>query len=159
MQEEITKNEENEIPFTEVVIDEEKVKNLTDAVFQKEKELDKKVYGISMTARRLQVYNNIIQSLKWRGKEALGIIEICKKINEITNKGISNDIIFMKALEIEATHYFLNRYESSTYKDATEFIDLYNSFDVALNNISADNKDLADLKKELAGAQQGLNME
>jgi hypothetical protein len=140
----------------EVVIDEAKVATLQKALDAKMAELSNKVYAVSMNASSLAVYSKVIESIKWKGKEGLGILEITKKLNEVENKGISNDAIFLNALTIEASHYFLNRYESEGSSNAESFIDLFKKIEQALSAVSQDNKDLEDLNKDLAAAQQGL---
>lgn len=140
----------------EVVIDEAKIASLQKALDAKNAELSNKVYAVSMNATSLAVYSKVIESLTWKGKEALGILEISKKLKEIEEKGVSNDVIFLNALTIEASHYFLNRYESSGSDSAESFLDLFKKIEQALTAISQDNKDLDDLKKDLAAAQQGL---
>lgn len=140
----------------EVVIDEAKVASAQKALDLKMEELSEKVYAVSMNSSSLEVYSNVIESIKWKGKESLGILEITKKLKEIKSKGISNDAIFLDALTIEASHYFLNKYESSGSDDAFKFIDLFKKIEQALSLVSHDNKDLENLNKELSAAQQGL---
>ena len=140
----------------EVVVDEAKVASLQKALDAKMAELSNKVYAVSMNASSLEVYSEVIESIKWKGKEGLGILEITKKLSEVKDKGISNDAIFLNALTIEASHYFLNRYESQGSNNAEGFIDLFKKIEQALSAVSQDNKDLEDLNKDLAAAQQGL---
>lgn len=140
----------------EVIIDEARVDNAKKALDSKMQELSNKVYAISMNAASLEVYFKVIESITWKGKEGLGILEITKKLKEIKDKGISNDAIFLNALTIEASHYFLNRYESSGSDNAESFIDLFKKLEQGLSLVSQDNKDLEDLNKDLAAAQQGL---
>jgi len=146
-------SEEN---FKEVVIDEVKVAALQSALESKMSELSNKVYAVSMNAESLEVYSNVIESITWKGKEGLGILEITKKLKDVTKNGISNDAIFLNALTIEASHYFLNRFESSGSSSAESFIDLFKKLEQALSAVSQDNKDLEDINRELAAAQQGL---
>ena len=109
-----------------------------------------------MTANELLIYKDIIDNIEWRGKEALGILEITKKIEQIEKEGIKNNVIFMSALEIEATHYFMNKFSGKGNKSASDFIGIFKSFEQSLSGISQDNKELDDLKKDLAAAQQGI---
>jgi hypothetical protein len=145
--------------ITEVEVDQKKVQELQSALDKKHQELSNKVYGVSMSSKDLEVYNDIISSLEWRGKEALGILEITKKIDEVREAGIKNGVIFMNALEIEATHYFLNKFSGQGKSLASDFIRIFKAFEQSLTNISLDNKELDDLKKDLAAAQQGLESE
>jgi hypothetical protein len=146
-------SEEN---FQEVVIDEAKVAALQSALDAKMAELSNKVYAVSMNAASLEVYSKVIESVTWKGKEGLGILEINKKLKEVSEKGITNDVIFLNALTIEASHYFLNRFEATGSSTAESFIDLFKKLEQALSAVSQDNKDLEDLNKDLAAAQQGL---
>jgi glutaredoxin 2 len=70
--------------------------------------------------------------------------------------GIKNNVIFMSALEIEATHYFLNKFTGKGDSLAKDFIKIFKSFEQSLNNIGQDNKELDDLRKDLSAAQQGI---
>jgi len=142
--------------LNEVTVDEAKVANLQKKVSEKAAELSGKSYGVSMSAKDLGVYSDVIQGIEWRGKEALGILEITKKIEEIQKEGIKSDVVFMNALEIEATHYFLNKFTGKGEELAKDFIKIFKSFEQSLNNISQDNKELDDLRKDLAAAQQGI---
>jgi predicted Holliday junction resolvase-like endonuclease len=142
-----------------VVIDQEKVEALQKKVEAKEAELSKKVYAVEMNESLLQTYAEVMETIQWKGKEALGIVEIFKKIDSIKEKGISNNVAFLGALEIEASHYFFNRYETSGSEIAERFIKLFTSFEAALSNIAEDNKELGSLKQDLAAAQQGLEAE
>ena len=96
--------------ITEVEVDQKRVEELQSALDKKQKELSNKVYGVSMNSKDLEVYNDIVSSLEWRGKEALGILEITKKLDQIKEEGIKSGVIYMNALEIEASHYFLNKF-------------------------------------------------
>ena len=142
--------------LNDVTVDEAKVANLQKKVSEKTAELSGKSYGVSMSAKDLGVYSDVIQGIEWRGKEALGILEITKKIEEIQKDGIKSDVVFMNALEIEATHYFLNKFTGKGEELAKDFIKIFKSFEQSLNNISQDNKELDDLRKDLAAAQQGI---
>jgi hypothetical protein len=142
--------------LNEVTVDEAKVAALQKKVDDKKAELSGKSYGVSMTSQDLEVYSKVIGETEWKGKEALGILEITKKIEEIQKDGIKNGVVFMTALEIEATHYFLNRFTGKGDGLAKDFIKIFKSFEQSLSNISQDNKDLDDLRKDLAAAQQGI---
>jgi hypothetical protein len=145
--------------ITEVEVDQKRVEELQSALDKKQKELSNKVYGVSMNSKDLEVYNDIVSSLEWRGKEALGILEITKKLDQIKEEGIKSGVIYMNALEIEASHYFLNKFSGKGKSLANDFIRIFKAFEQSLTNISLDNKEFDDLKKDLAAAQQGLESE
>jgi hypothetical protein len=142
-----------------VVIDQEKVEAFQKKVEAKEAELSKKVYVVEMNESLLQTYAEVMETIQWKGKEALGIVEIFKRIDSIKENGISNNVAFLGALEIEASHYFFNRYETAGSEIAERFIKLFTAFETALSNIAEDNKELSSLKQDLAAAQQGLEAE
>ena len=52
----------------EVVVDEAKVASLQKALDVKMAELSNKVYAVSMNASSLEVYSEVIESIKWRDK-------------------------------------------------------------------------------------------
>lgn len=146
----------SEALLKEVTVDEAKVADLQGKVDKKVAELSNKTYAVSMSKDDLETYSTVMEGIDWRGKEALGILEISKKIDQITKDGIKNNAVYMSALEIEATHYFLNKFEGKGSSLASKFIKIFKSFEQALSGISQDNKELDDLRKELAAAQQGL---
>ena len=61
-------------------------------------------------------------------------------------------------MEIEASHYFLNKWSGKGVKDAEEFVGLIKGFEDSLSLIHQDNQNIKDLEKELAAAEQGLEM-
>lgn len=140
----------------EIVIDEAKIADLQSKIDKKVAELSNKAYAVSMSSEDLEIYGMVIEGIEWRGKESLGILEISKKIDQTSKEGIKNNVIYMGALEIEATHYFLNKFSGKGKELAAKFIKIFKSFEQALNGIGQDNKELEDLRKELAAAQQGL---
>lgn len=140
----------------EIKIDEAKVAELQKKVDEKVQELSGKSYAVSMSKDDLEVYSSTMEGIEWKGKEALGILEITKKINSIKKEGIKNNVVFMSALEIEATHYFLNKFSGKGNELAEKFIKIFKAFEQSLSTISHDNKELDDLRKDLAAAQQGI---
>lgn len=140
----------------EIVIDEEKVESLKKEIETKAAELSKKVYAVGFNKDELQIFEDFINGVQWKGKEALGILEICKKIDSIKNEGIKNGAVFFTALEIEASHYFLNKYENKGKDSASDFIRIFKALEQSLSGVHSDNRDYEGLKKELAAAEQGL---
>jgi hypothetical protein len=155
MQEQVTElQEETKAP----VIDEVKVKDLQEKVESMYKDLSDKVYAISMDETSLNLLSGIIDDVEWKGKEALGVLEVGNKLNSIAEEGIKNNAIFMTALEIEASHYFLSKYTTRGRKNAGDFMKVYKSLDQALVNVRLDNKSYDELTKELSAAEQGLEL-
>jgi hypothetical protein len=155
MQEQVTElQEETKAP----VIDEAKIKDLQEKAEAMYNELSDKVYAVSMDKNDLSVLSDIINDVEWKGKEALGVLEVGNKLNSIVSEGIKNNVIFMKALEIEASHYFLSKYTAKGKERAENFMRVYKSLDQALINVRLDNKSYDELAKELSAAQQGLEL-
>jgi hypothetical protein len=153
MQEQVTElQEETKAP----VIDEAKIKDLQEKAEAMYNELSDKAYAISMDKNGLSTLSNIINDVEWKGKEALGVLEVGNKLNSIASEGIKNNVIFMSALEIEASHYFLSKYTAKGKESADNFMKVYKSLDQALINVRLDNKSYDELTKELSAAQQGL---
>ena len=140
----------------EIVIDEEKVESLKKEIEAKAADLSKKVYAVGFGTSELEIFEEFINNVQWKGKEALGILEISKKIDFIKNEGIKNGVVFFTALEIEASHYFLNKYENKGKGSASEFIRIFKALEQALSGVHIDNRDYENLKKELAATEQGL---
>ena len=143
----------------EVAVDENKVQEIQNELDSKTKEFSTKAYAVPMDKNQLFFYSEVINELEWRGKEALGILEISKSIAKISDKGIKDGVVFMSALEIEASHYFLNKYTSKGFESAEKFIALFKSLEQALASITNDNNEIKSLKTELAAAQQGISAE
>jgi len=147
---------ESMVELPDVIVDEQKVKEAQEKLDSLTKEVSTKAYAVPMDKDKLYFFTKVINEIEWKGKEALGILEISKSISKISDKGIKDNVVFMSALEIEASHYFLNKFTASGVLDAEKFISLFKSLEQALASIQADNKQINDLKTELAAAQQGM---
>jgi hypothetical protein len=159
---ELFPQEETPTPQQEpnIVIDMEKVAKLEKEYEAKKEELAKKEYVVKMTGELLEYYDNFIaNNAQWKGKEALGVMEISKKLNEIKRNGIKNGVTFMSNLHIEASHYFLGKAEGKGMKNLDLYIELYKSIENSLILVGEDNKNLKSLERELHAAQQGLEAE
>lgn len=150
-------NEEILDSMPEVKIDQEKIDNLLDLIEKKNQELATKMYVVEMDKEKFATYSEFIENhAQWKGREALGVYEIGKRIAEIKKSEIKNGVIMMKALEIEATHYFLNTSEGKGSKNVANMVALFKAFESALGLVKIDSNEINDLKQELAAAQQGL---
>jgi len=158
MQEEVKELETAEkiLESAKVVIDEKKIEDLKKKVEELYEELNKKVYAVSMNTKELETLSEIINDVEWKGKEALGILEIGNKLNTISKEGIKSGVVFLSPLEVEASHYFLNKYTGKGRNNAENFMKVYKSLDLSLTNVRRDNKEYEDLTKDLAAAQQGI---
>jgi len=153
----------SQIDFNEtelnVSVDRELVNSLEKELGDKRKENREKLYAISMKESLLRRYENFMaEEAEWNSTEALGVVEVNKQIQKIKSEKIKDNVIYMGALPIEATHYFLNKVKGKGLTEASNFIELYRSFDQALNDVKSDNQILQDLEKNLSAAMQGISL-
>ena len=144
---------------TNVLVDQELVNSAEKELGDKRKENREKLYAISMKESLLRRYENFMaEEAEWNSTEALGVVEVNKQIQKIKSEKIKDNVIYMGALPVEATHYFLNKVKGKGLIEASSFIELYRSFDQALNDVKSDNQILQDLEKKLAAAMQGISL-
>ena len=144
---------------TNVLVDQELVNSAEKELGDKRKENREKLYAISMKESLLRRYENFMtEEVEWNSTEALGVVEVNKQIQKIKSEKIKDNVIYMGALPVEATHYFLNKVKGKGLIEATSFIELYRSFDQALNDVKSDNQILQDLEKKLAATMQGISL-
>jgi hypothetical protein len=153
----------SQIDFNEtelnVSVDQELVNSVEKELGDKRKENREKLYAISMSESLLKKYENFMaEEAEWNSTEALGVVEVNKQIQKIKSEKIKDNVIYMGALPVEATHYFLNKVKGKGLVEASNFIELYKSFDQALNDVKSDNQILQDLEKKLAAAMQGISL-
>jgi hypothetical protein len=142
-----------------VNVDKELVDSLESEIAQKKDELKNKLYAITFTEELLERYENFIMNeAEWNSTEALGIKEVHKQIQRIKKEGVKNSVIFMGALPLEASHYFISKSKGRGLKEAQGFLDLYKPFDQALSDAKNDVAHLKDLEKQLAAAMQGISL-
>jgi hypothetical protein len=142
-----------------VSVDPELVSLAQKELDDKRKENREKLYAISMSESLLTRYQNFMaEEAEWNSTEALGVVEVNKQIQKIKSEKIKDNVIYMGALPVEATHYFLNKVKGKGLIEASSFIELYRSFDQALNDVKSDNQILQDLEKKLAAAMQGISL-
>jgi hypothetical protein len=132
-------------------------KRLTEA---KEK-LSKKVYAIKFeNSEDLDYFINFMHNdAEWREKESLGVIEICKILDKAKKEGIKQNTLYFGALPMEASHYFISKISGKGLKDAESFIRMLRPFSQALESAQADASEIQGLERELAAAQQGLDLQ
>lgn len=131
-------------------------KNLADA----KKKLYEKVYAVKFeSADQISDFKDFMKNkASWKEKEALGVIEICKILDGMKKSDMKDNIIFLNALPLEASHYFLSKRSGSGLEEAQEFISMIKPFEIALENAKNDAREIQNLEKELAAAQQGINL-
>ena len=138
-------------------VDMERVKKAMQALEDMRKENSTKEYLVKMDVTLLEFYENFMNyQAPWKGKEALGVFEVLKKIEKIKSDGIKNNSIYLNNLHIEATHYFLTKYEGKGSDLVPHYVQIYKNIEDALQRVAADNQKAKDLEKELVAAQQGI---
>ena len=95
---------------------------------------------------------------EWNSTEALGVKEVSKQIQKIKKEGVKNQVIYMSALPLEASHYFISKGRGKGLKSAETFIELYKPFDQALSDAKKDVSEIKDLEKQLGAAMQGVSL-
>ena len=153
----------NEIDFdimnaeSSLIIDQELVDSLQETISSKKEEIQSKVYAITFSEELLSKYEDFVANdAEWTSTEALGIREISKQIAKIKKEGVKNGVIYMSALHLEASHYFISKSRGKGLESAERFLDLYKPFDRALSDAKKDAADIKDLEKQLAAAMQGV---
>ena len=154
------KNSTESVVVNEEIIDninQEKIDNAQKALDDRKKEFSKKEYIVKMDSPTFEFFKNFMNfHAPWKGKESLGVIEVMKKIAQVESEGIKNNSIYLTNLHIEATHYFLGKYEGKGTDLVDAYVTLYKNVEAALQLVGADNLKLRDLEKDLVAAQQGI---
>ena len=142
-----------------VNIDKDLVDSLEKEIAEKKEELKNKVYAITFSDELLKKYEDFITNeAEWNSTEALGIKEVHRQIQKIKSEGVKNQVIFMGALPLEASHYFISKAKGKGLESAQMFLDLYKPFDQALGDAKNDVAHLKDLEKQLSAAMQGISL-
>jgi hypothetical protein len=141
-------------------VDQEKVASIRKDLEDFKKSLTNKEYAVSMDAALLKRFDNFMnEEVEWRSKEALGVTEIIKRIEAIKKEGIKDGVAYLTNLEVEASHYFLMKWEGKGASEVKDFISLWKTFEETLALIQQDNAVVKDLEQQLAAAEQGLEIE
>lgn len=124
------------------------------------KRISTKVYAVQFES--MDHINRFVDFMEndaaWKEKESLGVIEICKVLDNLKSDGIKNNILYLQALPLEASHYFISKQSGKGLKEAKEFISLLKPFEQGLESAKADAQEIQELEKELAAAQQGIEI-
>ena len=135
------------------------IDELTKSLEAKKLEIRTKVYAVSCTKEIFSLYVDFIRNKsEWTSTEALGIIQINKELQKIEKDGIKDDVIYLGALPLEASHYFISKSRGSGLDSAVEFITLYKAFDQALPDAKKDASSIKDIESQLNAAQQGISL-
>lgn len=141
-------------------VDQEKVESIKEDLENYKSSLKDKEYALSMDQNLLKKFENFMrEEVEWRAKEALGVVEILKRIEAVKKEGIKDGVVYFTNLEIEASHYFLMKWNGKGEDGINDFISLWKTFEESLTLIQQDNLVLKDLEKQLAAAEQGIELE
>lgn len=141
-------------------IDQEKIDKLTKELDEVISELNGKEYAVSMETKTLKSLEKFMnEKVQWRSKEALGVKEILKRIESVKKEGIKDGVCYFTNLEIEATHYFIMKWEGKGSEEIENFVALWKTFEESLILVQQDNVRKNNLEKELAAISQGISAE
>jgi hypothetical protein len=141
-------------------LDEKKIQAAEKKVQDAKEKLNKKVYAVKFdSSETIQTFKHFMENYaEWREKESLGVIEICKILEKLQKDGIKENILYMGALPIEASHYFLSKTTGKGLKEAESFISMLKPFSQALESVKTDSSEIQNLERELSAAQQGIEL-
>ena len=152
----------NSIPLDEIgfKLDENRIKTAEIKLNEAREENSKKVYAVKFDSlKHLESFFDFITNeAEWKEREALGVIEICKLIENIKKEKIKDNTIFFNAIPLEASYYFLTKKSGKGLKEAQNFISIMKPLGVALEMAKQDASIITGLEKELAAAQQGIDL-
>ncbi len=141
-------------------VDTEKVKSIKEDLENYKASLKSKEYAVSMSDSLLHRFETYMrEEVQWRSKEALGVKEILKRIEEVKSEGIKDGVVYFTNLEVEASHYFILKMEGRGEKEIESFVSLWKTFEETLMLIQQDNTVVKDLEQQLAAAEQGIELE
>jgi hypothetical protein len=155
----VAQNEENLEKFISNV-DQGKVESIKKDLEDYKASLRNKEYAVAMSPSLLEKFSLFMKNeVEWRGKEALGVSEIIKTLDKLKKEGIKDGVIYFTNLEVEASHYFILKWSGKGSSEVEDFISLWKTFEETLMLIQQDNIVLKDLEKQLAAAEQGIEIE
>lgn len=141
-------------------VDQKKVESIKNDLAGYKASLKDKEYAVSMSNDLLKRFETFMrEEVEWRSKEALGVTEIMKRIEAVKKEGIKDGVAYFTNLEVEASHYFLMKWSGKGVSEINDFISLWKTFEETLMLIQQDNVVLKDLEKQLAAAEQGIELE
>lgn len=141
-------------------LNEGRIKAAEENLENAKKRVSTKVYAIQFESKeQIEKYVSFMQNeASWKEKEALGVIEICRVLDQLKSDGIKNNILYMQALPLEASHYFISKQSGTGLEMAKNFISMLKPFEQGLESAKADAQEIQNLEKELAAAQQGIEL-
>jgi len=157
-----TVEEISNVELDEIInhLDKNKIQDCEKRLLEAKENLNEKVYAVKFEKKEdIDSYFHFIENeAEWKEKESLGVIEICRIIEMLKKDGIKQNTLYMQALPLEASHYFLSKTSGKGLKEAKKFISILKPFGLALELAKQDAAKIGELEKELAAAQQGLEL-
>jgi hypothetical protein len=86
-------------------------------------------------------------------------MEIIRRIESVKKEGIKHGVVYFTNLEVEASHYFILKWNGKGEKEINDFVSLWKTFEETLSLIHQDNAVLKDLEKQLSAAEQGIELQ
>ncbi len=140
-------------------VDTQKVESIKNDLQNYKDSLRNKEYAVSMNSEILERFETYMkEEVQWRSKEALGVKEIVRRIDEVKREGIKDGVVYFTNLEVEASHYFVLKMEGQGIKEINSFVSLWKTFEETLALIQQDNLVIKDLEQQLAAAEQGIEL-
>jgi len=141
-------------------LNEGRIKAAEENLENAKKRISTKVYAIQFESmEQIERYMSFMENeASWKEKESLGVIEICRVLDQLKSDGIKNNILYMQALPLEASHYFISKQSGTGLAMAMDFISMLKPFEQGLESAKADAQEIQALEKELAAAQQGIEL-
>lgn len=141
-------------------VDSKKVESIKKQIEDYSKSLKTKEYAVSLDKGVLSRFESFMRNeVQWRSKEALGVMEILKRIESVKKEGVKDGVGYFTNLEVEASHYFILKWEGKGEKEINDFISLWKTFEETLALVHQDNAKLKDLENQLKAAEQGIELE
>ena len=141
-------------------LDQKRIEQAQKALDASREKLKTKVYAVQFDSKEhIDAFQSFMENeAEWKEKEALGVMEICRILDDLKKEGIKDNILYMTALPLEASHYFLSKRTGRGLSEAKSFISMLKPLEGALQLAKSDSQEYQDLEKALAAAQQGISL-
>lgn len=146
-----------DVPFQ---LDQKRIQECEKRLQEAKEKFSSKLYAIKFEkSEHIQIfYNYMLEEAEWKEREAVGIIEINKLITKFKKEKIKENTLFIEATPLDAIYYFLSKKTGKGLKEAENFVSVLRPFGIALEISKQDAQSIANLEKELAAAQQGIDL-
>lgn len=146
-----------DVPFQ---LDQKRIQECEKRLQEAKEKFSSKLYAIKFEkSEHIQIfYNYMLEEAEWKEREAVGIIEINKLITKLKKEKIKENTLFIEATPLDAIYYFLSKKTGKGLKEAENFVSVLRPFGIALEISKQDAQSISNLEKELAAAQQGIDL-